>query len=343
MAYYVNGKQIPESTRTTNKRLAQKILNLRLAEIIEGRFQLPKSSPTRFEPFSKEFLDSIRHPNTKKRYTSSVVNLREFFGNVRLTEFSSDRVEQFKDARLKARVRSATINRDLAVLRRMLKIASRKRLITSNSIPVIEMLEERKERRQPHILTFEEERKLMPAAAGHIRVLAILILEAGLRSRKEALALKWEHIDFASDSLRVTDSKSFAGFRKMPMSHRCKAELLNWRARLGPDFSEYVFANPHRPQNHLRDLRCSWKNALKAAGLQEFWIYDLRHTFTSRLTEAGVSPVFVAQLIGHSSASILNTYARAIDEYRRSAITKLEALREASSPPQTAEHEQRIQ
>ncbi len=59
-----------------------------------------------------------------------------------------------------------------------------------------------------------------------------------------------------------------------------------------------------------------------------FWLYDLRHTFASRLTEAGVSPIFVAQIMGHSSPSILQTYAKAIDEYRRSAISKLEALRE---------------
>jgi len=40
----------------------------------------------------------------------------------------------------------------------------------------------------------------------------------------------------------------------------------------------------------------------------------------------------VAQMMGHSSSSsILQTYAKAIDEYKRSAISKLEALREAHS------------
>ena len=53
----------------------------------------------------------------------------------------------------------------------------------------------------------------------------------------------------------------------------------------------------------------------------------LRHTLASRLTQAGVSPIFVAPLIGHSSTNILSTYARAIDEYRRDAIHKLETLR----------------
>jgi len=37
----------------------------------------------------------------------------------------------------------------------------------------------------------------------------------------------------------------------------------------------------------------------------------------------------VAQMMGHSSAGILQTYAKVIDEYRRDAIRKLEAFRRA--------------
>ena len=33
-----------------------------------------------------------------------------------------------------------------------------------------------------------------------------------------------------------------------------------------------------------------------------------------------MSDLFVAQMIGHSSPSILQTYAKAIDEYRRDAV-----------------------
>ena len=70
---------------------------------------------------------------------------------------------------------------------------------------------------------------------------------------------------------------------------------------------------------------------MKAAGLEYFWLYDLRHTFASRLTQAGVSPIFVGQIMGHSGPGVLSIYARAIDEYRRSAISKLEALRETQT------------
>jgi integrase len=70
--------------------------------------------------------------------------------------------------------------------------------------------------------------------------------------------------------------------------------------------------------------------ALQDAGLGYFVLYHLRHTHSSRLSAAGVSDLFVAQMIGHSSPSILQRYSKAIDEYRRDAIRKLEHLREAS-------------
>jgi integrase len=305
MAYVVDGRQHCESTGTTNKRIAQKILSLRVAEIIEGRYRLPKSNPPRLEQFSEEFVDSIRHQNTRKRYASSVANLQAHFGDAKLTEINAERIDEFKDSRLTAKVRAATVNRDLAVLRRMLKIAERRRLITATPFHAIEMLEERKERRQPHILTFKEEEKLLTSAAEHIRVLAILILETGLRSGKEALALKWADIDFLDESIRIRHSKTMAGQRIVPMSSRCNAELLRWREDFGPHFSEYVFAKPGHPEAHLRDVRAEWKNAVRAAGLEHFWLYDLRHSFASRVTQAGVSPIFVAQIMGHSNPSIL--------------------------------------
>jgi integrase len=134
-------------------------------------------------------------------------------------------------------------------------------------------------------------------------------------------------VDFAKDLVRVRESKTRAGERTIPISDRCKTELLRWRGLVGPEFSSWVFPSMQDSSKPLRDVRGSWAKAVKDAGLQYFWIYDLRHTLASRLTQAGVSPLFVAQIIGHASTSILSTYARAIDEYRRDAIHKLENLR----------------
>lgn len=191
----------------------------------------------------------------------------------------------------------------------------------------MEFLEERNQRRRPHILTFEEEDRLLAVAVPHIRALTVLILETGMRSRREALSLLWSDVDFVNDLICVRESKTKAGERTIPISGRCKIELLRWKTLLGSEFSPYVFPNLHAPSKPLTDVRRSWAKALEDAGLQYFWIYDLRHSAVSRLTHAGVSPIFVAQIIGHSSPSILSTYARAIDEFKRDAIHKLEGVR----------------
>lgn len=116
---------------------------------------------------------------------------------------------------------------------------------------------------------------------------------------------------------------------------------LSWllgRHRVGPEFSPYVFPNMRNPERHLTQIRRSWAKALRSAGIPYFWLYNLRHTFASRLSVAGVSDLFVAQMIGHSSPSIVQTYAKAIDEHKRDAIRKLESLRQpqpVASPPES--------
>jgi len=136
-------------------------------------------------------------------------------------------------------------------------------------------------------------------------------------------------VDFINDAIRVRESKTHAGIRNIPLSTRCKAEMLRWRDLLGSEFSPFVFPNFRDPSQPAKDIRKTWARALKVAGIEYFWLYNLRRTHTSRLSAAGVADVFAAQLIGHSSSSILQRYSKAIDEYRRDAIRKLEQLREA--------------
>jgi integrase len=329
ISYSVGGRQKFESSRSSRKADAQELPDIRRGDARAGRLRLIKRNPPRRDEYARRFLLTVRHPNTQKRYRSSVHNFSACFGNVKISDITADAIEGFKEERLSQGIRTATINRDLALLRLMMKRAERRRLINESPFREVDFLEEIVQRRRPHILTFEEEDRVLAAAAPHIRALAVLILETGMRSRREALSLLWSDVDFVNGVIHVRESKTKAGERNIPISDRCNTELLRWRSLVGPKLSSYVFPNMHDPSKPLKDLRRSWAKALKDAGLQYFWLYDLRHTLASRLTQAGVSPVFVAQIIGHSSASILSTYARAIDEYRRDAIHKLEDLRDS--------------
>jgi len=112
------------------------------------------------------------------------------------------------------------------------------------------------------------------------------------------------------------------------MSERCKTELTRWRNLLGPDFSEWVFPSFKNRRHKLQGGRKAWASTLKTAGLPFFPVYYLRHTFASRLTSAGVSPLTIAQMLGHSSTQIVPRYAQVIDQNRLDALRKLEMLRQ---------------
>jgi integrase len=334
MGVCIDGQQVCKSTKQKNKRRAEKLLKRWETEVFEGKLHLPRSTPPYFEEWADKFLSNILHPSTHKRYASSIAKLKVEFAGVRLSGVSAGRIEDFKEARLVEGVEAATINHDLRVLRRMLRLAERKQLIGRNPFVEVEFLKQRSPR-PPHIVTFDEEEKILLTAAPHIRVLVILILETGLRSHREALALHWDAVDFANDLIRVRESKTRAGIRNIPLSARCKNELLRWREMTGPDFSPFVFPNLKAPDHPISDIRKGWAKTLKDAGLEFFVAYNLRHTFASRLSASGVPDLFVAQMIGHSTPSILQRYPKAIDEYRREAIRKLEYMRSVHAQPDT--------
>jgi integrase len=333
ISYMVAGRQRRESSHSTNKRVAQNLLAIRQAQVLEGRLQLPRSKPPHFEEWSEQFLrEQVTHPSTKERYRFSVDQLWVHFKGARLSEITPELIEDFKQARLSSGVKSATVNRDLAVLRRMLTLAKKRRLIGQNPFGEVEFLEERKQRRQPHILTFEEQERLLSVAPPRLRLLVVLLTETGLRVNKEALRLKWQDIDLANSMLYVQDSKTPAGRRMIPLTAHCKTELMRWKNLTGPDFSEFVFPRFSNTRHPLQGTgRKAWATALKKAGLPIFPIYNLRHTFGTRLHNAGASMLTVAQILGHSNTEIVPTYAKALDEHQRDAIRKLEEYRQLHS------------
>jgi integrase len=105
-----------------------------------------------------------------------------------------------------------------------MRLAERKRLISRNPFLEVDFLKQ-KNQREPHILTFEEEERILAVAPPFLRVLVVLILETGMRSHREALALMWDAFNFANDSIRVRESKTRAGIRNIPLTARCKNEL----------------------------------------------------------------------------------------------------------------------
>jgi len=111
-----------ESSRTTNERKTHKFLQQRLAEVTTGNFCGPQAEHGRVEELAEGLLRDYRInarrslPDAEARWR---LHLKPFFGNLRAVELSSDLVTRYVDTRQKGGAQNATINRELACLKRM--------------------------------------------------------------------------------------------------------------------------------------------------------------------------------------------------------------------------------
>src|ERR1700730_1888687 len=111
MCFMVPGVgQCCKSTGTTNKRLARKILDMRRAEIVEGRHvNLVKSHAPGLNNFCSQYIESRAdlQPNTRKRYICSAKNLEKVFESAPLLTITEARVEDFKRASACVKIKSS--------------------------------------------------------------------------------------------------------------------------------------------------------------------------------------------------------------------------------------------
>jgi hypothetical protein len=70
---------------------------------------------------------------------------------------------------------------------------------------------------------------------------------------------------------------------------------------------------------------------VKAAGLRRIRLHDVRHSAATLLLQAGIPPVVVAGILGHSPAVLLTTYAHALPDAKRDAVDVLAALYRATN------------
>lgn len=341
VSYMKDGHQHRESTGSTNKKIAEKLLTLRKAQVFEERWNLPRSRSPRLREAADEFLKSTTHEKTRSRYQSSVNNiLRHFSTNIRLSEMAPESIFRFQQKRLAEGVGKATINRDVATLSALMSRAKKMRLISHNPCSDVGKLNERRDRRQAKPLSYEEEARMKQFVPPWLSVLITLLAETGLRVRKEALPLTWANVllDSEPGCVRVCDSKTASGVRSVWLTKYCRNTLIRWRELFGPEFSPFVFPSPRIPGAHITDYKKAWQTATKNAGLADRRIYDLRATFASRANACHASGLTVAYLLGHASTQILPTYVRPMDENTRSLIEALDTARTSHTTRQESIH-----
>jgi len=217
---------------------------------------------------------------------------------------------------------NATINRDLAVLRHMLKLAMRKwRWLRQE--PYVEMLPEGGPRDRE--LTEAEEAKLLPVCPADFRSLVLAALYTGMRMG-ELLKLMWGQVDLANRTLDFPPTKR-GRKRLLPIAEPLYYVLARIKAGReasgGPEPADRVFLHADgRPWNKWA-VENRFAKAVKAAQIPAIRFHDLRHTIASRLKRGGVHETEIQRLLGHKTLAMTDRYITVQVEQLRAALAVL--------------------
>lgn len=306
-----HGKRIQVSTKTDNRKLAERIYAKSFTEIQEGEwFEKQKAKSITFQEMTEKYLQKyyrIRDEHTVKR-------LLPIFGHLTLAGTTTEMISDYRDERLKT-VKPATVYQELSLMRRMFNVARREwKWTKENPVADLSFYVGNKNARD-RWLTLEEEQNLLDCATNPywLRDLLILALHTGMR-RGEILNLKWQDIDFSRKLIIIQKSKN-GEKRSIPMSKTLCSILEAKKVR---DISGRVFPLA------VRSLRDAFYKTLKKAGLENFRFHDLRHTFATRLVQNGVDLYKVKELLGHKTLTMTMRYAHHYPESLRSSVEVLD-------------------
>ena len=309
-------------------------------DVMEGRTPDARIKAVPFAEAAAMFLDWCKQehrekPRTAARVRTSFASLERFFGTRPIRAITAGLIEDFKAWRRGAGIKEVTLRNDLCNLSKFFRYAKKHDWRRDN--PVTEVDKPSGEAVRMHVLTIAEERlyfeacrtgfdmpavvpsqawepaKPRPAGTHHhgpftdLHDMGRIVLGMGLRPNEEALALRWTDIDFSAGTLTIVKTKSEAGRRTLKMPPDVRAILEMRLAVSEPDESEWVFASPRRPGRHIVKLNNAHALVLQHTGLA-FVLYDLRHTFATRLAMAGCPLPTLGRILGHAGLRVVARY-----------------------------------
>jgi site-specific recombinase XerD len=326
---YVDAQGRLRREKTGTWTAARDLYTKRKNEALRGR-KLPENlrhiNMPSLRGFAQRFIDAIQvqsaqKPQTIRFYAQQMTALLKFtpLGDARLCDIDEALIQAFVQHRA-AETSTATVNRGLATLRRALRLAQRWKVI--DRIPQIRLLPG--EHQREFVLSYEAETEYLTACPQPLRDCSLLMLDTGLRVG-EALALEWRDVRLSPEPgfVQVREGKSKYARRAVPLTSRSRSMLEGRRkgARSLSVFAEgdgRVMLNTSLAHQHAK--------VRQALGLApEFVLHSLRHSFCTRLGEAGAEAFLIQRLAGHHSVTVSERYVHPTQESAVLAIRRLDA------------------
>ena len=333
--YYKNGKAYRESCRSKNRQDAVDLLRKRLAEITLGTFSGTKIERIKVEELAEDFLRDYR-VNGRKSIDDVQArwdfHLKPFLGHFRAVEVSSDLLSRFVDRRQQEEAANATINRELAALKRMFYLGYRSTPPKVNRVPAFPVL--REDNARTGFLEDTQYQNLICHSPGlWFRCLVEVGRTYGWRVG-ELLNLRVSQIDLLGHTLRLEPgtTKNREG-REVTMTTTV-FELLRQCCQ-GKRAEDYVFTR--EDGSRVKYFRRTWKTVTKNARVPNLLFHDLRRTAARNLRRAGVAEGVIMKVGGWRTRSVFERYAIVAQSDIIDAMRRLESHDLRQDRPETEE------
>ena len=306
--YYGQGQLFRESTRSPLKSAAISCLKLRDGEVGQGRVPALKAENTTFAELAALYLQDyqINGRKTCDRAKELTDRLRETFGRFRACRITSEQIRAYITRRQSEGIANGTINRELAALKRMFRLASQQTPPLVARAPHIPHLQENNVRQG--FFTEEEYKLLRAVLPDYVKVPLILAYWTGMRAG-EILTLQWEQVDLERGLIRLEPgtTKNNRG-RLIPLVTEVTEALWQWKQRMLLPYPSCPWVCHYRGKRLLAVPTKSWKKACDRVGLKGKLFHDLRRTAVRNMVRAGISERVAMQISGHQTRSVFDRY-----------------------------------
>jgi integrase len=318
------GKRLCESTGTRDIVEAQALLARRVIQARQVHLFGDQLEHT-FHEAAGKFLAENQHKRSLKRDRRALAVLEPFIGALPLRRIHHDTLMPYIRWRAARNSSPGTINRELAVVRRILNLASRLWRDETDRpwLPVAPLIQMQRHphRREPYPLSVAEQRLLFSELEAPLAAMALFKVNTGLREQ-EVVNLRWRwevQIPELGTSVFVIprDFVKNALDRYVVLNQIARDVIASARGR----HPEFVFTYEGHPVTHI--YNSGWKAARRRAasryeremgsscpaGFRSIRVHDLKHTYGHRLRVAGVSFEDRKLLLGHKAQHVTTHYS----------------------------------
>jgi integrase len=247
--------------------------------------------------------------------------LRDHFGDWRALEINFRQIEAYISKRRAEEKSNATINRELELLRRVLRLAHDRQLLPS--IPKVRVLTENNTRQG--FFERPDLEAVVAALPAYLQDFTRFAYLTGWR-KGEIISLRWSDVDRDAGAIRLRPEAAKTGRGRTVMLEGDLAELIErrWQARLlekegNIRVAALVF---HRDGEPVGDFRKAWATACVAAGVPDKLFHDLRRTAARNMVRAGVPERVAMAVTGHVTRSMFDRYNIVSEDDLRMAAQK---------------------